>query len=111
MSTQGSLFGSNESAAPAPQPQRPKFARKMEEFGGVKNPWGKPDKKGNYFYQKIRKEVEALPSQDQELFHFVTTLPMVRFEALLKAFRLFGNATDFERIDFDVSRGELGESE
>lgn len=93
-------------APPAPL-SPPKYRVPLEKHP-VKSKWGEPDKDGNLFWQKMHKELEKLPKPVQEFFNYITqnTLPE-HLDGLEKALRMFSRANDYDKIDFDESRGRL----
>lgn len=106
MPSQGSLF------APAPctvSPVKPqeRFRTPLENHG-VKSPWGSRDKKGNLFWEKMHKVLEALPEREREIFNYLTAgAKPESLDEFEKALRMFNRASNFDRIDFDESRGRL----
>lgn len=105
MSSQGSLF----SRAPPKTPSPPKYRLHIEKHE-VKNPWGKSDGKGNLFWQKMHKELEKMPVEIREHFNYLTIgARPEHLDAFEKALRLLRSASEFDRVDFDVSRGMLRE--
>lgn len=110
MPEQGSLFAALEKpkAIPAPTPAKPPKYRLPLERYEVKSPWGGRDGKGNQFWEKMHRELEKMPVELRERFNDLTaaTQPeyLDRFE---KCLRLLRNANEFDKIDWDVSRGKL----
>lgn len=109
MPEQGSLFAAPKARDPPPRP--PRFRLPLEKRE-VKNPWGARDSKGDFFWEKMHKELEKMPEPMREHFNHLTagTNPE-HLEAFEKALRMFNRATNFDRIDFDVSRGRMREGE
>lgn len=99
-----SFFGPRPQAPPAPPPRY----RVPLEKHTVKSPWGAADKRGNLFWEKMHKELEKMPAPMREFFNYVTQgAHPDELEKLAKAIRMFCNATNYDRIDFDESRGRL----
>lgn len=91
-----------------PKPQEPPRYRVPLDRHEVKSPWGTPDKKGNLFWEKMHKELEKLPPHFREFFNYITQgAQPEHLDGLEKALRMFNKATEFDRIDFDESRGRL----
>ncbi len=105
MTSQGSLFDRQKPRGPP----TPKYRAPLEKRP-VKLPWGFPDKRGNLFWEKLHKELEKLPVEHREFFNHITIVSLpAHLDILEKCLRMFNRATDYDRIDFDVSRGMLGE--
>lgn len=99
---QGSLF-----AAAAPRSPPPKYSISLERYP-IKAPYGRPDAKGNLFYEKFWKALEKMPKADQEVIGYILTMrPAASIEHYEKFFRLYRQATNFDLLDFDESRGRL----
>ena len=105
MPSQGTLFANPREPPPPTAP--PRFRVPLEKHD-VKSTWGTPDKHGNLFWQKMHKELEKLPQCYREFFNYVTqgALPE-HLDGLEKCLRMFNRANEFDRIDFDESRGRL----
>lgn len=106
MNDQLSLF-----KAPAPSkptlPPPPKYRIFLERHE-VARPYGKPDAKGAFFWQKAHKELESLSAEEREFVNWVTLdRHPDRILAIAKAMRLIGNASNMDLLDFDESRGRL----
>lgn len=100
---QGSLF---ETRAP-PHPKREQYREPLERHP-VKNPTGDPDKKGNLFWQKMHKTLEEMPVLYQEIFNYLTAgAKPENLDQFEKALRMYNRASNWDRIDFDESRGRL----
>lgn len=98
------LFEANTRAPPKP-PAQPKYRVPLENHD-VKSPWGAPDRSGNLFWEKMHKALGKIPTEMREFFNYVTQQARPDdLEQLEKALRMFNKATDFDRIDFDESRG------
>lgn len=106
MSSQGSLFAMAQPSEP-PKPAPPKYRIPLEHHQ-VKEPCGTRDRKGNLFWEKMHKELEKLPERYQEFFNYITIGAKPEdLDRLEKCLRLFNKADNWERIDFDESRGRL----
>ncbi len=102
--SQLSLFGG---PPPPPPPPPPKYRVPLERHP-VKSPWGEPDKHGKLFWEKMHKELKKLPQEHQEFFNHITMLSRPEhLDILEKCLRMFNRATNYDRIDFDESRGRL----
>lgn len=104
---QGTLFGGTTRSSP-PEPVTPKYRVPLEKHE-VKAPWGKSDKKGVRPFQKLRAEIEKLPSVYQERFNDMTIdLPVSTGKQFLKCLKMFMDEKRFSNddvYDFDRSRG------
>lgn len=91
-----------------PPPAKAETCRIPMEKHEVKTPWGNPDGKGNLFWQKMHRELEKLPERYREFFNYVTSEAKPEdLDGLEKCLRMFNKASEFDRIDFDESRGRL----
>lgn len=96
-----------ESRAPPKRPSSQKYRTPLEKHE-VKSPWSKPDRNGNLFWEKMHKELEKLPEPYREFFNYITIDAAPRhLEGLEKCLRLWNKAAEFDRVDFDESRGRL----
>ncbi len=110
--SQLSLFGvtspKQESRSPPTQIKKPPRYRVPLENHKVKDPWGEPDKNGKFFYEKLRNALSKLPIEHQEFFNHITQLSLPEhLDGLEKCLRMLRMATEYDRIDWDESRGRL----
>jgi sulfatase maturation enzyme AslB (radical SAM superfamily) len=100
--SQGTLFASSTPRSPPS-----KYSISLERYQ-VKEPYGRPDAKGNLFYEKFWKALEKMPKDDQEVISYIVTMrPSKSLEHYEKFYRLYRQATNFDLLDFDESRGRL----
>lgn len=96
-----------ETRAPPEPPPPPKYRVPLERHE-VMAPMGKPDAKGGFFWQKAHKELEKLPESDREYVNYITIgRHPDDINRIAKALRLIASADNYDRIDFDESRGRL----
>ena len=104
MPEQGSLFATPQAREPPP---RPKYSLPINREQ-VAKPYGHPDGKGNLFYEKFWKALDSMPKADQEIINYIMTMrPAASLEKYEKFFRLYRQASNFDLLDFDESRGRL----
>lgn len=103
----GGLFDQLDLPAPtaAPSP-RPKRRISASDFEKLKDPQGKPDKRGKYPYQKFRTELEELPKDMQDLFHQMINFHYKdRFLLLLRVLNTFNKMHIFDTEDYRQATG------
>ncbi|MCD8349109.1 MAG: hypothetical protein LUC93_00670 [Planctomycetaceae bacterium] len=106
----GNLFAVIEEprAPPAPRPPPPPKYRVPLERHDLKKPYGKPDAKGGFFWQKAHKELEKLSEEEREFVNYITiNRHPDGVLAMAKVMRLIGSAGNMDLVDFDESRGRL----
>lgn len=74
----------------------------------VKSPYGKPDKRGKYPYQKLHDEIDKLPEVYRDWFYALTTdFTVVVSKQFYTCFRMYMAFDDADLMDYDESRGRL----
>jgi len=96
------LFATTPQPAPKPS-KKGDVPRRKAVFNKLKKPWGEPDKRGAYPYEKIHKQLEGMTPRQRDI---VTPLilchgcNMPDTEAIAKMLNKWLSVREFDRGDF-----------
>jgi hypothetical protein len=101
--TQSALFAApptvkeSLSVSPAPKPKK--------QCPRLKEPFGQPDAKGKYYYERAWAAWQTFDGRDRDLASELIGLPAERFVKVMAWLKAHDRAHEYERGDFDSAMG------